>query len=119
MALVVDDTPDVWVDDLANLCLVRRFVGDLHDDGLMQLSGNLTDIHSRFYPAGTSYSFDDTHCNPPDVRDVLHQLRGSELLGCKMALTGEPASGHLSVCNLRIASSPGSRPAAHLKVGCC
>ena len=56
MALVVDDTPDVWVDDLANLCLVRRFMGDPADDGLMQLASNLMGVHARFYPAGTRSS---------------------------------------------------------------
>ena len=39
MTLIVDDSIDVWGDDLPNLCLTRRFVGDKLDDGL-QLCGH-------------------------------------------------------------------------------
>ena len=33
MAIVIDDTIDVWRDSLPNLLLTRRFVGDPMDDG--------------------------------------------------------------------------------------
>ena len=49
MALIVDDTVDVWQDDLANLCLIRRFVGDPKDDGLMRLAWQLQLVHRNFF----------------------------------------------------------------------
>ena len=49
MTLVVDDSADVWGDNLQNLCLVRRFVGDAADDGLSQLSTHLRNVHNLYY----------------------------------------------------------------------
>ena len=93
MALIVDDSVDVWRDDLRNLCLCRRFVGDPSDDGLQCLSWQLQLIHSSFYAAvrdsHKSFSLEDAECpRPPDVRDVLATHRGKLLANCKICLTG-------------------------------
>ena len=45
MALIVDDSPDVWLRDLRNLCLTRRFVGDQSDDGLQLLCSPVSYTH--------------------------------------------------------------------------
>lgn len=94
MAVIVDDTPDVWHADLQNLCLVRRFQGDAADDGLMQLSSQLQSLYSRFYAAGspaqpaTDWSLDDPLFRPPDIRSLLAGMRSSALSGCRLAFTG-------------------------------
>lgn len=104
MALIVDDSVDVWRDDLRNLCLCRRFVGDPSDDGLQCLSWQLQLIHSSFYAAvrdlHESFSLEDAECpRPPDVRDVLATHRGKLLANCKICLTGvlpEQTDGELA-----------------------
>ena len=92
MTLVVDDSPDVWRGDLPNLCLVRRFVGDVVDDGLQQLCSKLLAIHSRYFAAfgasSTAFSLDDSAPPPPDIRHILGEMRGGALSGCNIALTG-------------------------------
>jgi len=95
MALIVDDSPDVWSRDLANLCLVRRFVGDAADDGLQQLCSKLLDIHRLYYDSldslggdAASFSLDASSPPPPDIRNVLGGMRGDALRGCSIALTG-------------------------------
>ena len=81
MAVVVDDSIDVWRDWLPNLCLTRRFVGDPMDDGLMLLCSQLTDLHTAFYAARGAAS-------APTVPAVLSELRGKLLEGCVVAFTG-------------------------------
>jgi hypothetical protein len=93
MALIVDDSIDVWRDDLSNLCLTRRFVGDGRDSGLMQLSMQLSSAHKAFYGGapGEGYSFEVPSGSPrapPSVFTVLADARGQLLRGCKIALTG-------------------------------
>ena len=94
MAIIVDDTVDVWTNDLANLCLTRRFVGDQLDDGLQLLSWQLDMAHRAFFASAPSegYSFDpaalDTPRAPPSVFSVLADTRGQLLAGCTIALTG-------------------------------
>ena len=53
MTLIVDDTIDVWHADLPNLCLTRRFIGDMKDDGLMLLASQLLQLHRTFYAASS------------------------------------------------------------------
>lgn len=111
MALVIDDTVDVWADDLQNLCLSRRFVGDPSDDGLMLLAFQLRSVHSAFYatapPSGFSLEADaPLSLQPPDVRQLLATMRGDVLAGCSVALTGvvadqsEEALGTQPLCQL-------------------
>ena len=88
MALIVDDTIDVWQDDLANLFLIRRFVGDASDDGLQRLSWQLQHVHQAYFARVGKFSLDDAVYEPPDVREVLQSIRGSLLQGCHLALTG-------------------------------
>jgi len=93
MALIVDDTVDVWAHDLANLCVTRRFVGDLLDDGLQLLSWQLDMSHKAFYagapPEGFSFAADVASPRaPPTVFSVLADSRGQLLSGCVIALTG-------------------------------
>jgi hypothetical protein len=91
MALIVDDSPDVWRSDLRNLCLTRRFVGDMFDDGLQLLASQLQTVHGSFYASAAdaaAWGFDDPQRRPPDVRDILGQIRGGELRGCRVAFTG-------------------------------
>lgn len=91
MTLVVDDSIDVWAEDLPNLCLTRRFVGDKLDDGLQLLSWQLKLAHRAFYqdvpPEG--YSYEATMARaPPSLPNVLRETRGTLLSGCTIALTG-------------------------------
>jgi len=91
MALIVDDSPDVWSSDLANLCLVRRFVGDSKDDGLQQLYSKLHDIHGRYFAVhdgSSEFDLDQPSPQPPDIRHILREARRNALRGCKIALTG-------------------------------
>ena len=89
MALIVDDTVDVWQEDLANLCIIRRFVGDSSDDGLQRLSWQLQEVHREYYSTLDEFRLDDqAEYLPPDVRTVLQSIRGSLLEGCHIALTG-------------------------------
>ena len=94
MAIIVDDTVDVWTNDLANLCVTRRFVGDQLDDGLQLLSWQLDTAHRAFFASAPSegYSLDpaalDTPRAPPSVFSVLADTRGQILAGCTIALTG-------------------------------
>jgi len=91
MALIVDDTPDVWHSDLQNLCLVRRFQGHAADDGLMQLSFQLQGMYNKFYHAGQAaggWKLDDPLCPPPDLRALLADKRSTSLSGCRIAFTG-------------------------------
>lgn len=88
MALIVDDTVDVWQDDLANLCLIRRFIGDPKDDGLMRLAWQLQLVHRTYFAEAGQFNLDAPESAPPDVRGVLRQIRGGLLEGCTIALTG-------------------------------
>jgi len=92
MTLIVDDMVDNWRDDLANLCLTRKFVGDASDDGLQLLSSQLHDVHMKFYSPSTgksaACSLEDPQRQPPDVRVVLSEFRGKLLKDCQVALTG-------------------------------
>jgi len=93
MALIVDDSIDVWSDAVANLCLTRRFVGDKLDDGLQLLGSQLSMAHRAFYadapPAGYSLHAALTSPQaPPTVHTVLADARGQVLVGCVIALTG-------------------------------
>jgi hypothetical protein len=93
MTLIVDDTVDVWVNDLANLCVTRRFVGDVLDDGLLGLSSQLQLAHKSFYAEEPieGYSFDAPSASPlapPSVFSVLADARGQLLRGVVVALTG-------------------------------
>ena len=92
MCLIVDDTVDVWANDLANLCITRRFVGDQLDDGLQLLSWQLETAHRAFYADSPSegYSFRAANAPraPPSVFSVLADARGQLLAGCTIALTG-------------------------------
>jgi len=94
MAINVDDTVDVWTNDLANLCVTRRYVGDPLDDGLQLLSWQLDTAHRAFFASAPSegYSLDpaalDTPRAPPSVFSVLADTRGQILAGCTIALTG-------------------------------
>ena len=93
MALIVDDSVDVWGGDLGNLCLTRRFVGDKSDDGLQLLGGQLMQVHSQFFKGAPSegYSLEapsgSPRC-PPNVFSVLSGSRGDVFRGCRIALTG-------------------------------
>ncbi len=91
MTLIVDDSIDVWAEDLPNLCLTRRFVGDKLDDGLQLLSWQLGLAHRAFYqdapPEGYSYEASMARA-PPSVHKVLGETRGQLLAGCTIALTG-------------------------------
>ena len=107
MALIVDDSHDVWSADLPNLCVVRRFVGDGSDDALQQLSQLLLSVHRRFYAgAAVEFSLDEPSRRPPDVRELLREMRGNVLSGCNIALTGvvaehtEDALMHQPLCTL-------------------
>ena len=93
MALIVDDSVDVWGGDLANLCLTRRFVGDKLDDGLQLLSWQLSQAHQAFFafspPEG--YSLEAPAGSPrapPTIFSIISQQRGEVLKGCRIALTG-------------------------------
>uniref|UniRef100_A0A7S2HP53 protein-serine/threonine phosphatase n=1 Tax=Haptolina brevifila TaxID=156173 RepID=A0A7S2HP53_9EUKA len=94
MALIVDDSIDVWSEDLSNLCLTRRFVGDKLDDGLQLLCGQLFGLHREFFAnapsEGWSYeaAASGTLRAAPRVQSVLHTQRGQLLAGCTIALTG-------------------------------
>ncbi|EOD07458.1 hypothetical protein EMIHUDRAFT_438535 [Emiliania huxleyi CCMP1516] len=90
MALIVDDTPDVWQADLSNLLLVRRFQGHAGDNGLMQLSSQLSSLHKRFYPPAerAPWSLDGPLRQPPDARQLLAEARGTALRRCLVAFTG-------------------------------
>ena len=94
MALIVDDTVDVWANDLANFCPTRRFVGDPLDDGLQLLSWQLATAHRMFYadapPEGYSLAaaLAGTPRAPPSVFSVLADARGQLLAGSTIALTG-------------------------------
>uniref|UniRef100_A0A7S4ICT8 protein-serine/threonine phosphatase n=1 Tax=Prymnesium polylepis TaxID=72548 RepID=A0A7S4ICT8_9EUKA len=88
MALIVDDTPDVWADDLANLCLIRRFIGDPKDDSLMRLAFQIQRVHRTYFEGAGTFSLDGPESAPPDVRTVLLSIRGALLSGCSIALTG-------------------------------
>jgi len=94
MALIVDDSVDVWGDDLANLCITRRFVGDKLDDGLQLLSWQLSQAHAAFYANAPSDGFSynvaaaGSPRAPPSVFTVLADQRGQLLAGCTIALTG-------------------------------
>jgi len=94
MTLVVDDSIDVWADDLSNLCLTRRFVGDKLDDGLQMLSGQLSSLHRAYFASAPSegWSFEaaasGTPRAAPSVQSVLYEQRGKLLAGCTIALTG-------------------------------
>jgi len=93
MALIVDDSVDVWGGDLGNLCLTRRFVGDKLDDGLQLLSWQLSQAHAAFYANAPAegYSLEAPSGSPrapPTIFSVLGQARGSLLAGCKVCLTG-------------------------------
>ena len=61
MTLIVDDSIDVWGDDLPNLCLTRRFVGDKLDDGLQLLSWQITQAHQAFFEGApiNGFSYDE------------------------------------------------------------
>jgi len=83
MALIVDDTVDVWHSDLANLCLIRRFIGDPKDDSLMRLAWQMQLVHRNYFSR-----YNVNLATPPDVRDVLRDIRGQLLAGCQIALTG-------------------------------
>jgi len=82
MAVIIDDSIDVWRGSLPNLCLTRRFVGDPMDDGLQLLSWMLQQLHSGYYaalgPEGPMLS----------TPSVLTTLRGTLLEGCVIAFTG-------------------------------
>eukprot|EP00316_Scyphosphaera_apsteinii_P008842 CAMPEP_0119345020 /NCGR_PEP_ID=MMETSP1333-20130426/107270_1 /TAXON_ID=418940 /ORGANISM="Scyphosphaera apsteinii, Strain RCC1455" /LENGTH=461 /DNA_ID=CAMNT_0007357473 /DNA_START=48 /DNA_END=1433 /DNA_ORIENTATION=- len=91
MALIADDSAEVWGNDLENLCLVRRFVGDAADTGLQQLSSQLQRVHAQFYSdtaAAANWNLDDPEYPHSDVRHILARMRGTELSGCRIALTG-------------------------------
>ena len=95
MTLIVDDSIDVWGDDLPNLCLTRRFVGDKLDDGLQLLSWQITQAHQAFFEGAPSngFSYDEPATGgipraPPSVHAVLAEQRGHLLAGCVIALTG-------------------------------
>jgi len=94
MALVVDDSIDVWAEDLSNLCLTRRFIGDKLDDGLQLLSGQLSSLHRAFFADAPveGWSFDVAAAGSPraapSVQAVLREQRGGLLAGCTIALTG-------------------------------
>ena len=94
MSLIVDDSIDVWVEDLPNLCLTRRFVGDMHDDGLMLLSGQLDLAHRAFFADAPAegYSYDAAASGSPRAAPSMHGVlagqRGKLLAGCRIALTG-------------------------------
>ena len=100
MTLIVDDSIDVWSDDLRNLCLTRRFVGDKLDDGLQLLSWQLDTAYRAFYedaPAGGCYTHWEASpasagapppCVPRTMMDVVRGQRGHLLSGCVIALTG-------------------------------
>lgn len=82
MAVIVDDSIDVWRESLPNLCLTRRFVGDPMDDGLMLLSQQLQQLHHGFFAAR------DAGAPAPSLPDVLSDMRSSLLEGCIIAFTG-------------------------------
>ena len=93
MTLIVDDTVDVWANDLANLCVTRRFVGDQLDDGLMLLSYRLSTAHRNFYKEAPEegYSFNapkNSPRYPPSAFTTLADARGQLLVGCTICLTG-------------------------------
>ena len=91
MALIVDDSPDVWSRDLRNLCLTRRYVGDQSDDGLQLLCSQLDAVHRTFYGGGADpaeWVLGDAARKPPDVREILCGMRGNELAGCRISFTG-------------------------------
>ena len=90
MSLIVDDTVDVWANDLANLCITRRFVGDQLDDGLQLLSWQLEAAHRAFFADSPAegYSYSPALAAPPSVFSVLADARGQLLAGCSIALTG-------------------------------
>ena len=93
MTLIVDDTVDVWANDLANLCVTRRFVGDQLDDGLMLLSYQLSTAHRNFYKEAPEegYSFNapkNSPRYPPSAFTTLADARGQLLVGCTICLTG-------------------------------
>lgn len=93
MTLIVDDTVDVWANDLANLCVTRRFVGDQLDDGLMLLSYQLSTAHRNFYKDAPEegYSFNapkNSPRYPPSAFTTLADARGQLLVGCTICLTG-------------------------------
>ncbi|KAL3928810.1 MAG: hypothetical protein SGPRY_002231 [Prymnesium sp.] len=85
---MVDDTVDVWEDDLPNLCLIRRFVGDPKDDGLMRLAWQIDLVHRSYYAELAQCEGDVGVRTRPDVRSVLKGIRGDLLAGCNIALTG-------------------------------
>ena len=103
MALIVDDTVDVWPYDLSNLCITRRFVGDQLDDGLQLLSWQLSEAHRAFYAAAPAEGYSlvadaavaaadpdaaPSPRAPPSIYSVLADARGQLLRGCVIALTG-------------------------------
>lgn len=96
MALIVDDCIDVWRDDLPNLCLTRRFVGNAADDGLQTLSWQLQEAHAQFFgnapEAGFSLESSDTARVPPSLPAVVGSSRSDILAGCTIALTGVVSS---------------------------
>lgn len=94
MALIIDDSIDVWQQDLPNLCFTRRFVGDEDDEGLQLLSWQLATAHKAFFEGAPSdgFSYSSAAQGSPraarSMRDVLSDQRGSVLAGCRIALTG-------------------------------
>jgi len=85
MAVVVDDSIDVWREALPNLCLTRRFVGDPMDDGLQLLSWQLQQLHRSYYQAVDGAAPGSAK---PSVPSVLKEQRGALLAGCVIAFTG-------------------------------
>lgn len=81
--LIVDDTPDVWQSEVANLCLVGRFEGEAADRGLKQLMALLQRTHAEYVGRlGREKE------RPTDVREVVATLRGGVFRDCTLCLTG-------------------------------
>jgi len=84
MAVIIDDTIDVWRDSLPNLLLTRRFVGDPMDDGLQLLCFKLMELHSGYYAGSDAPAWSPTR----STSAVLSGLRATLLEGCVIAFTG-------------------------------
>ncbi len=78
--LIVDDTPDVWQNEVANLCLVGRYQGEATDRGLMQLMALLQRTHYEYV--------ERLGRGKTDVREVVATLRGGVFRDCTLCLTG-------------------------------
>jgi len=90
MSVIIDDSFDVWSDDLANVVPTRRFTGNMQDEGLRLLQSQLEVLHTKYFTQFNVARPQDISSpeSIPDIRSTLSSLRGRVLEGCNIAVTG-------------------------------